>query len=275
MKKILFPTDFSATSLNAFEYAIDLASHHQNVSIHILHVYDEPVISGGITPGMINAVNETFEIKEFENFKSHTSDFKKIAEAKQLQHIPLIFDLKRGLLDLIMEEVIDNEKVDFIVMGSNGADSIEDKILGSNTYNTIINTSIPVLSIPKNASFSGFKNIVFTTNFEGNSKQALEHLLDIVQNYNTHINCLYVDNKNKNYQNILEEWKAYFQNKSVVFTVLKDSDSAKAVSEFLEKNPVDLITTVKRNESFFEKLFTSSFTKKIANEGKIPLLAFH
>jgi nucleotide-binding universal stress UspA family protein len=275
MKKILLPTDFSATSLNAFEYALDIANHHQNAVIHILHVYDEPVISGRITPGMVTAVNDAYEIKEFENFKAHTSDFKKIAEEKQLQHIHLIFDLKSGLLDLIMEEVIENENIDFIVMGSNGEDSFGDKILGSNTYNTIINTKIPVLSVPIKAKFKDIKNILFTTNFENSSKLALEELLPTAVNYNAQINCLYVDNKNKDYKNDLEKWKEYFHEKPIIFTVLEEADSVKAVTNYIENNPIDLITTVKRNESFFEKLFSSSFTKQIANEGKIPLLAFH
>jgi nucleotide-binding universal stress UspA family protein len=43
MKKILFPTDFSETSNNAFVYALQLAKNI-DAEVVTLHVYELPVV---------------------------------------------------------------------------------------------------------------------------------------------------------------------------------------------------------------------------------------
>jgi len=68
MKKILFPTDFSEASINAFIYALKLADSIKG-EIITLHVYDLPQVGYSNVPGVLNEIYDLIELGNFENYK--------------------------------------------------------------------------------------------------------------------------------------------------------------------------------------------------------------
>ena len=161
MKKILFPTDFSETANNAFLYALNLAKSI-DAQVYVLHVYELPMITGSLSAGLIQNVYETVELGSFENFKDNIPQLRQIAADNELSDIPLKFILEEGNFLYILRETIEEESVDFVVMGTNGNSGFERFLFGSNTINTITSMKIPILSVPQELSFKGFKNIGFT-----------------------------------------------------------------------------------------------------------------
>ncbi len=56
---------------------------------------------------------------------------------------------------------IEEEKVDFVVMGTTGNTGFDKVLFGSNTMNAIKHLKIPVLSVPNGYEFKGINNIGF------------------------------------------------------------------------------------------------------------------
>ena len=234
MKKILFPTDFSETANNAFLYALNLAKSI-DAQVYVLHVYELPMITGSLSAGLIQNVYETVELGSFENFKDNIPQLRQIAADNELSDIPLKFILEEGNFLYILRETIEEESVDFVVMGTNGNSGFERFLFGSNTINTITSMKIPILSVPQELSFKGFKNIGFTTIFDQKDKDALKYLIEIANRHQAKIHCMHVSKDGKFNQQVLEDWKDQFANDPVVFEIYNDADPTNAVLDFIKE----------------------------------------
>ncbi len=275
MKKILFPTDFSDTANNALVYALKMAEN-RNATLYILHVYEMPVISATANPMMIQDVYKTIELGRFENFKDNVPSIRKIAEDNNLGHIPMHFILEEGYLITILKKIVKDENIDMVVMGTSGLSGFEKKILGSNTASTISALNIPVLSIPHDAVYKAIKSIAFTTVFDEHDDRALSKLLPIAHRNNAIIKCLHVSNDGiDEASEVVQTWKQKYAGEPVEFHFVSSKEIEKSIFDFIDREHIDFIASVTRNRNFFEKIFTTSLTKKLAYHTKIPVLAYH
>ncbi|AJA69652.1 universal stress protein [Myroides odoratimimus] len=275
MKKILFPTDFSETANNALVYALRMAEN-QNATLFVLHAYEMPVISATANPVMVQDVYKSIELSNFENFKDQVPQIRDIAKQHNLDHVPMHFILEEGFLNTILKKRVKEEEIDLVVMGTNGNSGLDKKILGSNTANAIGSLGIPVLSIPHDAIFDGINSIAFTTLFSSQDKTTLETIVQMAKGFNATVKCIHVATaKDKADPAVINSWKENFKNDNVKFYIVESSDVEKAVFDFLDEENIDLLVSVKRNRGFFEKLFTSSMTKKLSYHNYVPVLAFH
>lgn len=274
MKKILFPTDFSETANNAFLYALNLAKSI-DAQVYVLHVYELPMITGSLSAGLIQNVYETVELGSFDNFKDNIPQLRQIAVENDLNEIPIKFILEEGNFLYILREIIGEESVDFVVMGTDGNSGIEKMLFGSNTINAITSMKVPILSVPHGMSFKGFKNIGFTTVFDQKDKDALKYLIEIANRHQAKIHCMHVSKDGKFNQQAMKDWQDQFAGDPIVFEIYHDADPVNAVLDFIKEKQIDLLTVVSRNKGFFDKIFSPGFTKKIANKNITPLFVFH
>lgn len=274
MTKILFPTDFSETANNAFLYALSLAES-QDATVYILHVYELPIINGGLSAGLIQNVYDSVKLGRFDNFKDNIPALRKIAEDHNLGHINMKFMLEEGNFLYIMRETIAEEKIDYVVMGTTGSSGVEKALFGSNTINAITSLKIPILSVPNHLEYKGIKNIGFTTVFDQKDKDALYYLTEVANRHKAKIHCMHVSKDGKYDYIQLKDWKNEFQDEPIKFEIYENSDTAEAVLQFIEDKDLDILAVVSRNKGFFDKIFTPGFTKKIAHKNKVPLLVFH
>ncbi|MEG0187655.1 MAG: universal stress protein [Bacilli bacterium] len=274
MKKILFPTDFSETANNAFIYALNLAEN-QNAELYVLHAFQYPMISGGVDAVILQDVYDTIELNNFENLKESIPGLRKLAEDNGFTNVDLKFVVKEGMLTYVLPKIIEEEKIDFVVMGTTGNTGFEKVIFGSNTMNAIRDLKIPILSIPHNYKYKRINNIGFTTVFQDKDRKALDYLTEIAYRYKAKVHCLHVS-KDGNYDiPTLNHWKDYYKDEPVDFSIYTADESVDAVLEFIKEEKIDILTVVSTNKGFFEKLFSPSFTKKILSQNSIPLFVFH
>lgn len=275
MKKILFPTDFSETANNAFVYALKFANKLQ-AEVLVLHVYDLPPISYEGHATAIVEVFETIELDKFENFKDQIPYLRKIAEDNGLEYIKMNHILKQGDLIHSIKEVVKDEAIDLVVMGTTGASGWQETFFGSNTGSAITNVRKNILSVPNEAKFDVIRNIAFTTRFREQDKKALYEVIPFAKMFNAKIKCLAV--KTKNFEGNDEEiiaWKKEFENQPVEFFIVPDDDVKQTIYDFLDNQHIDILSMVTYKRSFFEELFRQSLTQKMSYHSKIPILVLH
>jgi nucleotide-binding universal stress UspA family protein len=272
-KKILFPTDFSDTANNALIYALKMAES-QNATLFVLHAYEMPIISATANPVMVQDVYKTIELSNFENFKDQVPQIRDIAKHHNLDHIPMHFILEEGFLNTIIKKRVKEENIDLVVMGTNGNSGFDKKLLGSNTANAIGSLNVPVLSIPHDAVFDGIKSIAFTTLFNAQDKKALDQLIPMANSFGATIKCVHINNgKHLVDSVVVQNWEENYQNSPVQFFVIESDDIEKSIFDFIDSENIDLLVSITRNRNFFEKLFTSSLTKKLSYHNYVPVLA--
>jgi nucleotide-binding universal stress UspA family protein len=211
MKKILLPIDFSETSNNAFVYALEMAKMLK-ADLLLLHTFELPVIDSQLLSLNYAMIYNTIELANFEHFKDKMPKLHAIADERNLAHISMSHILMDGNLLHAIKEVVKQENIDFVVMGTNGVEGWLDSFLGTNTSAVISDVSVPVLSVPIESKFCKFENIAFTTRFRKKDIEALSKVVAIAKKIGAKVKCLYVKTSDSDVsEDTINRWKSHFE----------------------------------------------------------------
>lgn len=277
MKKILVPTDFSATAEKALNYAVQLAKR-ANAEIYVLHVAELLEPSYDMEPEAIVDYNE----KEI----SHLN----YLLIKSQAHLELDEKLKTHAL-LYNGRVVDSitsvaEKygIDMIVMGTQGKHNLRTSFFGTRTADVIAATKVPVIAIPNDYEWREPQNILLAVNEQNDNENILAPVFSIANYFAASVSTVIFSDEDSNPVELLEDEYVmqevkYKINKSFGRNVealhIEGTDFSKTIQEFVTEQNVDMLVMITHKRSFLEKLFASSMTKKMAYHTKVPLLSLH
>lgn len=277
MKNILFPTDFSETAENAFVYALHLAKS-LNANLHVLHTFEIPIVTslGVENPQVVQQVFQNVELTQFEKYKDEAAKLRIIANELNLGDVNLTFLFQEGDLIFNILEAIKKENIYMVVMGTTGISGFERKFFGSNTVNAIKTIDIPILAIPYFAKFNGINKIGFTTIFKDSDKEPLADVLELAEEFDAKVRCFHVakDINDVTIELNTRDWKRNYHSDRLKFIVepLGEQTIEEHISDFVKDYNISVLAIVKRNQTFFERLFGSSLSQKLAAKPEVPLL---
>jgi len=267
MKKILFPTDFSPAAENAFKYAVALAKE-TNAKIELIHVYTVP----------FTGTDLYLDLSQQRELRIQ----KQMQKEEQLAKFCKPFDFDNygdklvfpGLF--IDQEIIDRSQrgADLVIMGTKGERNALDKLMGSVTTRLMMNAGCPVLAIPENATYKGIQEITYATTFSSKDKHFLEKLANFGSTFNARIHFLHVSDDPRH--GVADE--VYIEglpSRSVKFSVVSNPSLMRGVDEFLKTHPSDVLAIYIPKRNLWERLFHSSFSKKMTFHTDTPLFVFH
>ena len=265
MKNILLPTDFSENSWNAIRYAIQFFNE-TSCNFYLLHVDDNLTRS-------LNKQNETstdklnaFLTKITNNQKVKNHHFSTISE-----HHSFVESIRKQ---------VDENAIDYIVMGTKGASGIKKIILGSNTADVITRVKCNTLIVPEKANYEEIKQVAFPTDYSVEyNLQVLQPLSDILQKTKAGLNILHVSNESEilntnqiNNKSLLEEYFKHIKHK---FHHIINKNIEETIETFAECKDVNLIAMIAKNLNFFQQLFFRSKIKEVSFQTAIPFLVLH
>jgi len=275
MKKILFPTDFSDAATNAFVHALEFAKI-VNAELILLHTFEIPVYDSQFFPENYATIYSSIELAKFEMFKGEIPKLKTIAAERNLSDIVIKHRLMDGDLLYNLKNAVEEDQIDFVIMGTTGASDWTKFFLGSNTNSVISGVDVPVLCIPVDAKFKKIKTIGFTTRYREKDKKELKKVLKIAKKTNARVKSLYVKTSNSDVTDVtVKEWEKEFAGENVEFLVLPSDEVKETILDFILYKDIDILTTITHKRSFFESIFESSFSKKITKEVSVPVLIMH
>lgn len=275
MKKILFPTDFSEAADNAFVHALEFAKI-VNAELVLLHTFELPVYDNQFFPENYNILFDSLQLSEFDMFKEEIPKLHAIAEKRNLQHIKMSHRLMDGNLLYNIKKAIEEENIDFIVMGTSGATGWEAFFLGTNTGNVLTAVNVPVLSVPLDSIFKKIETIGFTTRYRDKDKKALKEVLKIAKKTNASVKCLYVrTNKSDVSPTTVKQWEEEFEGEPIQFSIIPSDDVQDTILDFILFKDIDVLAMLTYKRNFFVELFKPSLTQKFSNRLGIPVLAMH
>lgn len=268
MKKILFPTDFSEAANTALDYAVAFANNLGAI-VDIMTIYNIPIeVAETVYPHTVDPLIA-------EKRKTVEEQLAQLT-AKYPDHVIGNKIAEYGLF--IYQEVVDTAgsgNYDCIIMGAKGETDSIDMIMGNVTSHTMMQAPCPVLAIPQEAEYQPIKKIAYATDFIPKDQNAISELLKIGQMLNASIHFVHVEEKGhgsvEDKDWILKNYPVQFADLSVV-----NADSVEAgINQFIESEQIDILSLFVPKRRIWERLFHSSFTKKMTLHSKIPLLAFH
>lgn len=276
MKKILVPIDFSETSDNAFVYALELANKIKGELV-LLHTFDLPIVDSQSMPMNYALIYDSIELANFDHFKDKIPKLREMATERNLEKISLNHILMDGDLVINIKRAVEQEGIDFVVMGTKGATGWFDAFFGTNTGSVIADISVPVLSVPKEAKFENIETIAFTTRFEKMDIPALESVLKLAKKFHATVKCLHVKTPSSEItEDVIKRWQSHFEDYSnLMYFVIPGENVEEIIEDFLISQDIDLLAMLTHKRNFFMQLFTNTTTQKLSYHLKTPILAIH
>ena len=142
--RILVPTDFSEPSDAALEYAGTLAGR-LGASIHLLHVFEDPYLSGGAFAAEMYApipadLRETLLIEAKEQLQRRLA--KLVGEQWHATA-----DVYTGPTAIAIADFAKEKNIDLIIMGTHGRGAMAHLLLGSVAERVVRTAPCPVLTV--------------------------------------------------------------------------------------------------------------------------------
>jgi nucleotide-binding universal stress UspA family protein len=232
----------------------------------------------GITPDG-SGIMGSLEMPDFENASDlllkqikHISDIHKSISIKTL--------LDTGTMWQCVNKYIKEHNINLVVMGSHGTSGVKEYFMGSNTYEVIKQAYCPVLSIPSSFDEVAFNSILYPVrNVEG-VVEKYDYVKPIVEKNNSALHILGVGNEkdmegvfllSKKVTSVME---AIDHSKShVTCDVINCEDIAEKILEVAEKRKDDLLIINATLDKKWYQFFKGTYTQKIVNHSKIPVLS--
>lgn len=270
--KILIPTDFSKFSRVAVFYAAKLAKK-LDAEIILLNV----VFIGG--PGRSQTMIKTQEIIDYikensqRNFKKLLNEIRKEVGTK----VKITSETIEGYpVEDVVEKFAVENKIDMIIIGTKGASGLKKVLIGSNAAAVISNSKIPVITVPEHARYNNIKHIVYASDMLA-LKREIKTLIAFAQLFNAAIHMVHIvsidSKKNFDSKKIQKDLISKYGYRQIHFHISESDDVIEAIDDFLADSKADLLAMFTHKPTFFEKLFDTSITRKMAFHSWIPLLA--
>ncbi|MFD1256650.1 universal stress protein [Mucilaginibacter terrae] len=280
MKKFLVPTDFSANSTHAANYAYQLA---QQLQADL--VLCNAVIIPALTPqaGLV-----LWPMQETELLLSDSQEELKRLKASIQQHDhtdkfrpDITFIEEAGVLTDTIDRIISTQYIDLIIMGTHGSSSLSSFLLGNHCSKMIDNSLNSLLFIPPAAGFKTIKKIAFAIDLENadNDLHELFQLVPLAKALNAEILIVHIQadkNTSTHFEQRIDQFLMEVSNKAnyphIYYRNIKSSQTEKGLLWLCENGQVDMLAMLHRQHSFFDSLFNGSHTKRMVSRIAIPLL---
>jgi nucleotide-binding universal stress UspA family protein len=270
MMKIFIPVDFSISSTNAVHYASKLADklHAEIVLLHVVFMEGPPHAA------MLNThyVEEVIAASANRDCLQLIQELK--AENKDL-HVSHVV-IKGYPLAAVIEEYAVTYGCDLIVIGTKGASGVAKVLMGSNAAAVISNSSIPVITVPGQATFKTIKQIVYASDLTAVQPE-MKTLLRFARLFDATLHILHIippgsaipADRTKIKQALIARYKY----PRITVHYYFHEDVKEGIEEFLLKSKGDLLALFSHKPSFFEKLFGKSVTRELSFHSMTPLLS--
>lgn len=244
---ILHPTDFSETARNAFIYARELALK-KNALLLVMHSSKLPYNYG------LKRMMDDLIIKN----RSENLNIETIIE---------LGNTVSGILGI---------SADLIVMGSKGKSNLQAILFGSVSSEVMLESDIPVLVIPPDREYSDFRHITFATDYRDGDLEALEHIINFAELFNSKITIVHIatetdlksEIKFKGFKDLVSE---KVDCSGIEFRLLTEQNFAIGIASFLKEKETDLLVMTRYQKTFFQSFMQSNHLKQ-AGYTEVPIL---
>jgi nucleotide-binding universal stress UspA family protein len=241
------------------------------MEIHLLHSYSVPYTGSNV---MID-ISDVLRQKAEEDIRILIEDIRK---NKKNDDSIITWSCEYGPASEIIASKVEAEKIDMVIMGTKGADSVASKLLGSVTYNTIRKVKIPVIVVPEKALVGEIQKIVFATDLHINGDiKKVSYLRDFATDLGSSIDILYVNQKEDSKPDITMAVDTLIIDNNLQgvyhkFEVINNEDIEEGINDFIARNPCDMLAVIPKHHGFLESLFHKSVTRSLTMHAHLPLL---
>lgn len=271
---ILLPTDFSKNAFDAICHGIDLFEDNTCI-FYLMHAYTPAIYRVDYmlgSPGKVGLPDRHQHIAQ-----TQLEEIRKnlVSKFKNTRHTFVTHAAFNNLVDEV-QNTVENENIDIVIMGTQGATGAKEIFLGSNTVHVLRKATVPVLTIPIKSKFKSLNHILFPTDFEIDyESSALDYLLNLARLHNAKIHIMHVSSpyglskEQKSNKTILEK---IMETSNHYFYDEPDQEIIGAINDFQNQHDIQLLAMIHNKHTFLERLFVEPVVRKIGLHSLVPFL---
>jgi nucleotide-binding universal stress UspA family protein len=276
MKHILCPIDFSEAATNALLYASDLAIK-SGACLHLFHTYHIPNIIPFTELYLHPEINHEYEPEVTARLEHLINWINKVNAPASLQASCTV---RCGLAADEIAAMAYEIQADLIVMGTEGANSIAEEWMGTNTARVIEQTHCPVLAVPVSATYREIKKIVYATELDEAEEDQIRFIAHITELFGAALLFLHVEKEEMeavqhNTLHNIRKLSRQLPYDHISFYVNGNRNVQKGIDTFVLQKNADLLVTVTHRRNFLQQLIDRSLSKKQVFHSRIPVLVLH
>jgi nucleotide-binding universal stress UspA family protein len=273
MRHIIVPTDFSAASVNAAFYAVEIARRVQ-AGIVLLHAVVLPV-----TVSEVPLPPDSYELTIAEANQS----LKNLKDKLEAGSDGSLSVACRATTNSFLGEIeMFNKKKDIfaMVMGTSGAGATEAFFLGSFSHMAAKHLSHPLIVVPPGYRFDDIRKIGLACDMHNVTETVpFPAIKALFEHFDAKLEILYVSKSNeKMYPQVLTETK-FVQNSLArlhpEIHITTNDDTKEGLEDFVHKSALDLLILLPRERNFVERIFHRSITRQMVLHPKVPVMILH
>ena len=271
MKKILVPCDFSEPAIEAFKFAIDVASLGGG-SVLVLKVIDIPVVYDA-TFGMPSYMDNSGLIEELQ--KAAKKDYHRLVKKYGKGYDKIKFSAVQGPTSMMINDFIEEKKISLVIMGTHGATGINEFFVGSTTEKIVRFSKVPVFAIRKAMPVKSIKNIVFPTTLNSDQSDFIKKLKVLQAFFNARIHILYLNTPfNFIRDSDLKEYAARHKFTNYTLSIRQDRYEPDGIIAFAEEIKADLLAMATHGRKGLSHFIEGSITEDVVNHINCPVWTY-
>jgi len=272
MKTILAPTDFSASSINAVNYAADLA-YSINAKLVLLHAIPFPIAVSEISvPG--DFIDDMIDTSQ-----KDMDDLQEKVQSRTKGKIIVTTEIKIGTIEKEIEHISAKERPLVVVTGIRSGKSFERALMGSSTFHIMNHVGFPTLIIPEGVHFREIKTIGMACDLKQvDDKLPYETIKEWLYLFKSSLEIIHIGGRNKDLHSnqavesvAIQNWLSSFKPS---FHFLTGDDIAEELNEFVKTHPLDLLMVFPRKHGVFG-LFHKKKSTFFVTHNQLPILSIH
>lgn len=273
MKTILVPTDFSKTAQNATDVAASIAKKSK-ADLILLHVVEE------IEEGSFNVEGEAVASGSWEDRIFTAKMIQKSRQQLAKAAGPMIENginvrqlLRVGTPYHGIRAIINENKADLVVMGTNGKSPLEEILVGSNTEKVMRRSSCPVMSVNKKPSSLDFKSIVYAVSLRSDELSFPPLVREMQKLYGATIHLVRVNTpglfiNDKVAKEKLEVFAQKMKLQDYTLNTYNDFNEESGIINFSESVGADIISMWTHGRTGLSHMFNGSIAENVTNHAK-------
>jgi nucleotide-binding universal stress UspA family protein len=274
MKTVVCPIDFSTISLNAANYAADMACA-LNATLAIVYVCPVPSpISEVQVPGyLLEDLIAEAQVKG----KAIKSDLAVRTKGK----IRITFSVKPGEPVSGINEFCSTVSTFAVVMGAESTTALERFFFGGITISAVKHIMWPILVVPPNVEYSEIRKIGLACDFDKiiATIPVLE-IISLVKEINAELHVINIKTDlDATYNSEVFSEAKWLRDKLIglhpKYHLINGTNIEESLCKFAKLNEIDLLIVVPKKHHLLNKLFCESRSQRLVLQSHIPVMALH
>lgn len=271
MKTIIVPIDFSEQSEYALKVAASMAKKYGSeiIALHMLE----------LSTAMISSAEGAQFDQTLFFLKLAEKNFDTFLKKDYLQGVKVTPVVKHFKVFNEVNEVAQKHNADLVVMGSHGADGLEEIFIGSNAEKMVRNADIPVLVVKEELKNFEIKSILFATDFKEENLGVFEKVNAFAQKLGAKVELIYINTPGDDFLSTEDAYEriAKFMNKAKSpqqVEIYNDYTVERGILNYSGKTNSDLIAIPTHGRKGLSHFFLGSIGEDVANHSSLPVITF-